>query len=46
MTIEELEKFFKEYKEQGSRQYKLKYLCEYCERVGILNPTTYRGEEI
>ena len=33
----ELEKFFKEYKEQGSRQYKLKYLCEYCEKVGNLS---------
>jgi hypothetical protein len=32
--IEELEKFFKEYKEQKNRIYKLKYLCEYCERVG------------
>ena len=32
--IEELEKFFKEYKEQKGRIYKLKYLCEYCERVG------------
>lgn len=29
-----LEKFFKEYKEQKGRIYKLKYLCEYCERVG------------
>lgn len=32
--VEELEKFFKEYKEQKNRIYKLKYLCEYCERVG------------
>ena len=32
--IEELEKFFKEYKEQKGRIYKLKYLCEYCEKVG------------
>ena len=32
--IEELEKFFKEYKEQKGRIYKLKYLCEYCERIG------------
>lgn len=32
--IEELEKFFKEYKMFKSRQDKLKYLCEYCERVG------------
>lgn len=30
----ELENFFKEYKEQKGRIYKLKYLCEYCERVG------------
>ena len=29
-----LEKFFKEYKKQKSRIYKLKYLCEYCKRVG------------
>lgn len=32
--VEELEKFFKEYKEQKNRIYKLKYLCEYCEKVG------------
>ena len=32
--IEELEKFFKEYKEQKNRIYKLKFLCEYCEKVG------------
>ena len=32
--VEELEKFFKGYKEQKNRIYKLKYLCEYCERVG------------
>lgn len=30
----ELEEFFKGYREQGHRQYKLKYLCEYCRRVG------------
>lgn len=30
----ELEKFFKGYKEQRKRQYKLKYLCEHCEKVG------------
>ena len=39
-NVEELEEFFKGYEEQSSRQYKLKYLCEYCERVGstsILN---------
>lgn len=30
----ELEEFFKGYKEQRKRQYKLKYLCEHCERVG------------
>lgn len=30
----ELEEFFKGYKEQRKRQYKLKYLCEYCEKVG------------
>lgn len=36
-NVEELEKFFNEYKEQGSRQYKLKYLCEYCEKVGNLS---------
>lgn len=30
----ELEKFFKGYKMFKSRQDKLKYLCEYCERVG------------
>jgi len=35
--IEELEKFFKEYKEQKNRIYKLKYLCEYCEKVGNLS---------
>ena len=35
--IEELEKFSKEYKKQGHRQYKLKYLCEYCEKVGNLS---------
>ena len=35
--IEELEKFFKEYKEQKGRIYKLKYLCEYCEKVGNLS---------
>ena len=29
-----LEKFFKEYKKQKSRIYKLKYLCEYCKRIG------------
>ena len=37
---EGLEEFFRGYEEQGSRLYKLKYLCEYCERVGntsILN---------
>lgn len=37
---EGLEEFFSGYEEQESRQYKLKYLCEYCERVGntsILN---------
>lgn len=36
----ELEEFFKGYKTFKSRQDKLKYLCEYCERVGntsILN---------
>ena len=36
-NIEELERFFEEYKKQGHRQYKLKYLCEYCERVGNLS---------
>jgi hypothetical protein len=36
-NIEELEKFFKEYKEQKNRIYKLKYLCEYCEKVGNLS---------
>lgn len=30
----ELEEFFKGYRKQGHRQYKLKYLCEYCRRVG------------
>lgn len=30
----ELEEFFKGYKEQRKRQYKLKYLCEHCEKVG------------
>lgn len=30
----ELEEFFKGYREQGHRQYKLKYLCEYCRKVG------------
>ena len=30
----ELEEFFKGYKEQKGRIYKLKYLCEHCERVG------------
>ena len=30
----ELEEFFKGYKEQRKRQYKLKYLCEYCRKVG------------
>lgn len=30
----ELEEFFKGYKEQRSRSYKLKYLCEHCEKVG------------
>ena len=37
---EGLEEFFRGYDAQESRQYKLKYLCEYCERVGntsILN---------
>lgn len=37
---EGLEEFFRGYEAQESRQYKLKYLCEYCERVGntsILN---------
>lgn len=33
----ELEEFFEGYKKQGHRQYKLKYLCEYCERVGNLS---------
>lgn len=33
----ELERFFEGYKKQGHRQYKLKYLCEYCERVGNLS---------
>lgn len=36
-NIEELERFFEGYKKQGHRQYKLKYLCEYCERVGNLS---------
>ena len=31
---EGLEEFFEGYEAQGSRLYKLKYLCEYCERVG------------
>ena len=31
---EGLEGFFEGYEAQGSRLYKLKYLCEYCERVG------------
>ena len=31
---EGLEEFFRGYEAQGSRLYKLKYLCEYCERVG------------
>lgn len=30
----ELEEFFKGYRKQGHRQYKLKYLCEYCRKVG------------
>ena len=30
----DLEEFFKGYKEQRKRQYKLKYLCEHCEKVG------------
>ena len=30
----ELEEFFKGYKEQRKRQYKLKYLCEHCKKVG------------
>lgn len=37
---EGIEEFFKGYEAQESRLYKLKYLCEYCERVGntsILN---------
>ena len=37
---EGLEEFFKGYEAQSTRLYKLKYLCEYCERVGntsILN---------
>ena len=37
---EGLEEFFRGYEAQSSRLYKLKYLCEYCERVGntsILN---------
>ena len=37
---EGLEEFFRGYEAQSSRQYKFKYLCEYCERVGntsILN---------
>ena len=37
---EGLEDFFRGYEAQSSRLYKLKYLCEYCERVGntsILN---------
>lgn len=33
----ELEEFFKGYEEQKSRQYKLKFLCEYCEKVGNLS---------
>ncbi len=31
---EGLEEFFKGYEAQSTRLYKLKYLCEYCERVG------------
>lgn len=31
--LKELEKFFKEYSKLD-RQYKLKYLCEYCKRIG------------
>lgn len=37
---EGLEEFFRGYEAQSTRLYKLKYLCEYCERVGntsILN---------
>ena len=38
--LKELEDFFRGYNKLTDRQYKLKYLCEYCERVGntsILN---------
>ena len=43
--IEELEKFFKEYKMFKSRQDKLKYLCEYCERVGNLSILSHIEEK-